>query len=72
MDALLRIPTIKSLSAPSKSTSSIFIILSYHLTALSETENDSQYKDKIIKILDVLFDGTESDFIVGIRNKASK
>ena len=47
-------------------------LLSYHLTAISETENDTRYKDKIIKILDVLFDGAESDFIVGIRNKASK
>ena len=47
-------------------------LLSYHLTAISETENDTHYKDKIIKILDVLFDGNESDFIVGIRNKASK
>lgn len=47
-------------------------LLSYHLTALSETENAPQYKEKIIKILDVLFEGNESDFIVGIRNKASK
>ena len=47
-------------------------LLSYHLTALSETENDSSYKEKIIKILDVLFDGIESDFIVRIRNKASE
>jgi len=46
-------------------------LLSYHLTALSETENDSSYKEKIIKILDVLFEGNESDFIVGIRNRAS-
>lgn len=29
-------------------------------------------KDKIIKILDVLFEGNESDFIAGIRNKASE
>jgi len=47
-------------------------LLSYHLTALSETENDTHYKNKIIKMLDVLFDGDESDFIVRIRNKASK
>ena len=38
-------------------------LLSYHLTALSETENDSSYKGKIIKILDILFDEIESDFI---------
>ena len=47
-------------------------LLSYHLTAISETENDTRYKEKIIKILDILFDGNESDFIVGIRKKASK
>ena len=47
-------------------------LLSYHLTAISETENDPRYKEKIIKILDVLFDGNESDYVVGIRNKASK
>ena len=47
-------------------------LLSYHLTALSETENDTHYKDKIIKILDILFDGKESNFIAGIRQKASK
>ena len=47
-------------------------LLSYHLTALSETENDSSHKDKIIKILDILFEGNESDFISGIRRKASK
>ena len=47
-------------------------LLSYHLTALSETENDTHYKNKIIKMLDVLFDGDESNFIVRIRSKASK
>ena len=47
-------------------------LLSYHLTAISETENVPQYKEKIIKILDVLFEGNESEFIVGIRNKAAK
>ena len=47
-------------------------LLSYHLTALSETENDSSYKEKIIKILDILFDGNESNFIAGIRQKASE
>ncbi len=47
-------------------------LLSYHLTALSETENDALYKEKIIKILDVLFEGNESDFIAAIRKKATK
>ena len=47
-------------------------LLSYHLTALSETENDSSYKEKIIKILDILFDGNESNLISEIRKKASK
>lgn len=46
-------------------------LLSYHLTALSETENNAQYKEKIIKVLDVLFEGNESDFIIGIRKNAS-
>ncbi len=45
-------------------------LLSYHLTALSETENNVEYKEKIIKILDVLFDGNENDYIIDIRNKA--
>ena len=47
-------------------------LLSYHLTALSETENDSTHKEKIIKILDILFEGNESDLISRIRRKASK
>lgn len=46
-------------------------LLAYHLTALSETENDIRYKEKILKILDILFEGHESDFIIGIRHKAS-
>ena len=47
-------------------------LLSYHLTALSETENDVRYKEKIIKILDGLCEGNESDFVAGIRKKANK
>ena len=47
-------------------------LLSYHLTTLSETENDTHYKGKIIKILDILFDGNESEFIAKIRKKASE
>ncbi len=47
-------------------------LLSYHLTALSETEDDPKYKNKIPKILDILFEGKESDFVVGIRKKASR
>ncbi len=46
-------------------------LLSYHLTAISNTENDTRYKEKIIKILNVLFEGNESEFIAGIRAKAT-
>lgn len=46
-------------------------LLYYHLNAIAETDNSFQYKQKLIKILDVLFDGNESDFISGIRNKVS-
>ena len=46
-------------------------LLSYHLSALSETENERSHKEKIIQILDILFAGNESDFIAGIRQKAS-
>lgn len=47
-------------------------LLSYHLTALSNTENDTRYKEKITQILDVLFEGNESVFIADIRKKATK
>ena len=47
-------------------------LLSYHLTALAETENTTKHKEKILKILDILFEGKESDFIINIRKKASK
>lgn len=46
-------------------------LLSYHLTALADTENDARYKEKIIKILDILFGGNESGFIAGIRKNAA-
>lgn len=47
-------------------------LLSHHLTVISETENDDRYKRKIIEILDILFEGNESDFVAGIREKAAK
>lgn len=47
-------------------------LLSHHLTALSETENDARYKEKITKILDILFEGKESDYVAGVRQKATK
>ncbi len=47
-------------------------LLSYHLTALAETENNIQYKEKIIKILDALFEGNESDFVAEIRKNATE
>ena len=47
-------------------------LLAYHLTVLSETEDNALYKEKIVKVLDVLFDGNESDFVAEIRKKATK
>ena len=47
-------------------------LLSYHLTALSKTEKDAKHQEKIITILDILFEGDESNFVAGIRYKASK
>ena len=47
-------------------------LLSYHLTALAETEENPRYKERILKILDALFEGDESTFVAGIRMKASK
>lgn len=47
-------------------------LLSYHLTAISETEDNPKYKNKIPKILDILFEEKESDFVAGIKNNASK
>lgn len=47
-------------------------LISFHLTALAETENDPGYKEKIIKVLDILFEGNESDFVCGIRKKSIK
>lgn len=47
-------------------------LISFHLTALAETENDPGYKEKIIKVLDILFEGNESDFVCGIRKRAIK
>lgn len=47
-------------------------LISYHLTALSETENDPHYKEKIAGILDILFEGNENAFIKGIRKQADK
>ena len=46
-------------------------VLSFHLKALAETENDARYYEKTLKILDVLFEENESDFIKNIRNKIS-
>ena len=46
-------------------------LIFFHLTALAETENDPEYNEKIIKILDILFKGNESDFICEIRKKVN-
>lgn len=47
-------------------------LLSYHLNAVAETENDVEYKEKAVKILDILFDQNESDLIKNIRAKMTK
>lgn len=44
-------------------------VLSFHLNALAETENDKSYNEKMLKILDILFEGEESDFVKGVRRK---
>ncbi len=46
-------------------------LLYYHLLTLSETENNPKYKDKIIKIIDILFDDNENDFVIEIRKKVN-
>ncbi len=47
-------------------------LLSYHLNAIAETENDIEYKEKAVKILDILFAQNESDLIKNIRAKMTK
>lgn len=47
-------------------------VLCFHLNALAETENNRQYKEKVLQILDILFDGNESELISRIRQKASE
>lgn len=42
-------------------------VVSHHFTALAETENNPIYYEKALKILDILFDGEENDFIQNIR-----
>ena len=47
-------------------------LLSYHLNAIYETENDVGYREKAVKILDILFEQNESELIKGIRAKMPK
>lgn len=47
-------------------------LLSYHLNAIAETENVVEYKEKAVKILDILFDQNESDLIKNIRAKMTE
>lgn len=47
-------------------------LLSFHLQALAETENDKHYYEKMLAVLDILFDGNESDFVKGVRNKMTR
>ena len=51
---------------------SVAQLLSHHLTALSETENEARYKEIITKILNTLFKGKESDYIARVRKKATR
>ena len=47
-------------------------ILSFQMQALAETENDKHYYEKMLAVLDILFDGNESDFVKGVRNKMTR
>lgn len=46
--------------------------MSHHLSALAETENKPEYLDKARQILDILFEGKETDFIKSIRKNLNK
>lgn len=46
--------------------------VAHHLSALAETEAAPEYLDKAEQILDILFDGEESDFIKSIRKDLRK
>lgn len=48
-------------------------VLTHHLTALCETENNTEYKSKASKILDILFpDDTENEIIKSLRRNLNK
>lgn len=42
-------------------------IVAHHLSALAETENDNRYIKKADEIIDILFEGNESNYIKSIR-----
>lgn len=46
--------------------------MALHLEALAETEKQPEYLHKISRILDLLFDGNENDFIRSVRDRAEK
>lgn len=47
-------------------------VISHHLTALAETEDDNEYIKKAIRIIDILFDGKiQNNFVCSIRDKLS-
>lgn len=46
--------------------------IAHHLSALAETENKPEYLDKARQILDILFEGKETDFIKSIRKNLNK
>lgn len=45
-------------------------VLSFHLKTLAKTEQDDRYREKILRLLDLLFEGKESEFVQSIRKKA--
>lgn len=47
-------------------------VITHHLTALAETEEDDVYLEKAVKILDILFDGKENALVRSIRKKTKK
>lgn len=48
-------------------------VIAHHMTALSETENESEYREKAVRIIDILFDDeNKDDFIRKIYNSLKK
>ena len=45
--------------------------LSRQLTVLAEIENDNEYYRKIVQIIEVIYNGNESDRIVSVKENAA-